>query len=218
MGAISEDGIHWKKTAEPLMIRHRDTADPTPEPDRIGDFHRPSLHWDAGKWCLWFDYRQPGIGGCVGYAENTGDFMKSGGFKIKHDLRKPLMVNWPNPEVIRIGKMYHCFSDPPGYPIKQGESGWKSRQLREAVSVDGMSWKKLDYIPPDEDADACHVPQALVTTIDGKKWLYLFYATQIGYKKNDGEYHYEFDRIRAMRRAIDASEQEAQGDAANRAP
>ena len=88
----------------------------------------------------------------------------------------------------------------------------------EAVSVDGMSWKKLGYIPPDEDADACHVPQALVTTIDGKKWLYLFYATQIGYKKNDGEYHYEFDRIRAMRRAIDASEQEAQGDAANRAP
>jgi hypothetical protein len=154
----------------------------------------------------------------VGYAENRGDFMKSGGFKIKHDLRKPLMVRWPNPEVIRIGKMYHCFSDPPGYPIKQGESSWKSRQLREAVSVDGMSWKKLDYIPPDEDADACHVPQALVTTIDGKEWLYLFYATQIGYKKNDGEYHYEFDRIRAMRRAIVASEHGSQGDAANREP
>lgn len=53
---------------------------------------------------------------------------------------------------------------------------------------------------PDEDADACHVPQALVTSIDGKDWLYLFYATQIGYRKNDGNYHYQYDRIRAMRR------------------
>ncbi len=206
MGAVSEDGIHWEKTAEPIMIRREDAAHPAPAPDRIGDFHRPSLHWDEGKWRLWFDYRQPGMGGCVGYAENSGDFIKPGGFTIKHDLRKPLILNWPNPEVIRIGKMYHCFSDPPGYPIKPGESGWKSRQLREAVSVDGMSWKKLDYIPPDEDADACHVPQALVTTIDGRQWLYLFYATQIGYKKNDGKYHFEFDRIRAMRRAIGASE------------
>lgn len=81
-----------------------------------------------------------------------------------------------------------------------------SRQLREAVSDDGLSWKKLDYIEPDDDADACHVPQGLVTKIDNKEWLYLFYATQIGYKKNDGKYHYQYDRIRAMRREIDDAE------------
>lgn len=203
MGAVSADGISWRKSDAPLLNRPEDTANPEPEPGRIGDFHRPSLHWQDGIWRLWFDYRLPRKGGCVGYAENTGDFMKRGGFKFKHDLRNPLMENWPNPEVVRIGTRYHCFSDPSGYPIKPGESHWKRRQLREAVSVDGLSWKKLAYIPPDDDADACHVPQALVTKIDGRQWLYLFYSTQIGYKKNDGNYHYQYDRIRAMRRAVD---------------
>lgn len=116
----------------------------------------------------------------------------------------PLLEDWPNPEVVKVGDTYHCFGDPPGYPIKEGESGWKSRQLREAVSTDALTWRPLDFIDPDEDADACHVPQALVTEIDGRKWLYLFYSTQIGYKKADGQYHYQYDRIRAMRREIGA--------------
>jgi hypothetical protein len=133
--------------------------------------------------------------------------MRKNGFEIKHDLRTPLLENWPNPEVIRIGTTYHCFADPSGYPIKPGELGWKSRQLREAVSCNGMAWTKLDFIPPDNDADACHVPQALLTTIEGKEWLYLFYATQIGYKKHDGKYHYQYDRIRAIRRPVKTSDQ-----------
>ena len=70
----------------------------------------------------------------MGYAENTAKFIDKGGFKSQHDLRQPLLEDWPNPDVIRIGKQYHCFSDAPGYPIKPGESGWKSRQVREAVS------------------------------------------------------------------------------------
>ena len=218
MGAVSNDGIHWEKTERPLLIREADTPDPGPDPDRIGDFHRPSLHRDGGKWRLWFDYWLPGKGVCMGYAENDGDFGRTGAFKIQHDLRAPLIETWPNPEVIRIGKEYHCFSDPPGYPTKKEESQWKSRQLREAVSADGVHWKKLPFIPPDADADACHVPQALVTTIDGRVWLYLFYATQIGYKKNDGAYHYEYDRIRAMRRAIDNSEPSSPGDVLKAAP
>ncbi|MFP6610690.1 MAG: hypothetical protein VB835_00145, partial [Pirellulales bacterium] len=146
----------------------------------------------------------------MGSAENRGNFMTAGGFRITHNLRHPVIENWPNPEVIRIGKRYHCFSDPPGYPVKPGESHWKSRQLREAVSADGASWRKLDFIPPDEDADACHVPQAFVTKVDGREWLYLFYATQVGYRKQDGKYHYQYDRIRAMRRTIDNSEQGAE--------
>ncbi|MDP6118327.1 MAG: hypothetical protein QGG53_41210 [Planctomycetota bacterium] len=202
MGAVSDDGIHWKSTHQPLLIRAADTPIPKPDPSRIGDFHRPSLHWQGGKWKLWFDYWLPGKGVCMGYAENTGEFTDKGGFTIRHDLRKPLLQHWPNPEVIRIGNKYHCFADPPGFPTRPGESHWKSRQVREAVSSDGLSWKKLAFIPPDKDADACHVPQALVTRIDGKEWLYLFYATQIGYRKNDGKYHYQYDRIRAMRRAV----------------
>jgi hypothetical protein len=202
MGAVSDDGIVWKKSDQPLLIRAEDTADPEPSPGRIGDFHRPCLRWDDGKWRLWFDYWLDGKGVCMGYAENHGELRQPGGFKIQHDLNQPLMTNWPNPEIVKIGETYHSFSDPGGYPIKAGESPWKSRQLREAISKDGINWQLLDFIPPDPDADASHVPQTLVTTIDGKQWLYLFYANQIGYAKKDGEYHFEYDRIRAMRREI----------------
>jgi len=207
MGATSNDGIHWKKTATPLLIRAADTAHPKPEPERIGDFHRPCLRREDGRWKLWFDYWVPGKGVCMGCAENRGAFARAGDFAFVHDLAAPLLENWPNPEIVRVGDTYHCFADPPGYPIKPGESGWKSRQLREAVSTDGLMWRRLDFIDPDEDADACHVPQALVTEIDGGKWLYLFYSTQIGYKKADGRYHYQYDRIRAMRRRIQPSDE-----------
>ncbi len=205
MGAVSLDGIHWTKSTRPLLIRASDRVPPKPEPDRTGDFHRPSLSWDRGKWQLWFDYHLADTGICMGHAENTGEFLREGGFRITHDLRKPLLKNWPNPEVVRLADGYHCFSDPRGYAIKPGQSGWMSRQLREAVSADGLTWRKLDYIPPDADADACHVPQTLVTKINGQKWLYLFYATQVGYKKHDGQYHFEYDRIRAMRRPLDGA-------------
>ena len=204
MGAVSDDGIRWTKTDAPLLIRAADTPKPKPEPGRIGDFHRPCLRWEGGRWRLWFDYWLPGKGVCMGYAENPGDFARRGGFTIQHDLAKPLLEDWPNPEVVKVGDRYHCFSDAPGYPIKPGESPWKSRQLCEAVSSDGLTWRRLGFIPPDADADACHVPQALVTDIDGQRWLYLFYATQIGYRKNDGSYHYQYDRIRAMRKQIAA--------------
>ena len=213
MGAVSKDGINWQKTTSPLLIGKGESARPRPMPGRIGDFHRPSLHWRDGTWLLWLDYWLPGKGVCMGYAENRGEFGKDGGFEITHDLRRPVLEQWPNPEVIRVGETYYCFGDPPGYPTKPGESHWKSRQLREAVSTDGIHWKKLAFIPPDRDADACHVPQALLTEIDGKRWLYLFYATQVGYKKNDGRYHYQYDRIRAMRRTVPTSEQGAAADA-----
>ena len=43
MGATCEDGIHWRKTAAPLLIRPEDSARPQPDPERIGDFHQPCL-------------------------------------------------------------------------------------------------------------------------------------------------------------------------------
>jgi hypothetical protein len=205
MGAVSTDGIHWQSTEHPLLIRPEDSAHPTADPTRIGDFHRPCLRWDNDRWRLWFDYWLPGTGICMGYAESRGDFARRDGFRLRHDLRRPLLENWPNPEVVRIGDAYHCFADPSGYPIKPGESPWKSRQLCEATSPDGLAWTKLPFIAPDDDADACHVPQTLLTTMGGRQWLYLFYATQIGSKRNDGTYHYQYDRIRAMRRLVPPS-------------
>jgi len=210
MGAVSKDGIHWEKTKQPLLIRKGDSPDPKPEPDRIGDFHRPCLRWEDNRWKLWFDYWLPGSGACMGFAENERAFTLRNGFKVQHDLKQPLLKDWPNPEIVRVGGTYYSFSDAPHYPIELGESRWKGRQLREAVSSDGLSWKKLDFIAPDDDADACHVPQALAVEMDGKEWLYLFYATQIGSSKNDGQYHYQYDRIRAMRRPIIA-QQHVQG-------
>jgi len=142
----------------------------------------------------------------MGYSENTGDFVRNGGFKV-HDLAAPLLDDWPNPEVMKIGNEYHGFSDPAGYPVDPSvpanARNWMSRQLREAVCPDGVTtWRRLDYIPPDDDVPACHVPEAILTQKDGQTWLYLFYATQIGYRKGDGAYHYEYDQIRAMRRLV----------------
>jgi len=202
MGAESPDGIHWEKTKQPLLICVNDEMNPKPAPGRIGDFHRPCLRREDGKWKLWFDYWLPGKGICMGYSENSGNFSKKNGFKIKHNLKKSVIENWPNPEIIKIGNKYHAFADPTGYPIEKDQSPWMSRQLREAVSTDGIHWKKLPFIKPDKDASACQIPQTLVTKIDGTNYLYLFYATQIGNNKKDGTYHYQYDKIRAMKRKI----------------
>lgn len=202
MSARSKDGIHWEKSKKPLLINSEDSIPPKPNPERIGDFHRPSLRWDEGKWQLWFDYWIPGKGVCMGYAESKGSILDSNSFKIMHNLKSPQLTSWPNPEVIKIGEQYHSFSDAPGYPIKPTDDKWVRRQIREAISEDGIHWKKLDHIPPDSDAEALHVPQAFMTEIDQQKWLYLFYATQIGSSKNDGKYHFRYDRIRSMRRLI----------------
>src|ERR1019366_8331699 len=99
---------------------------------------------------LWFDYWLPDQGVCMAYAENPGEFMAPGGFTIRHDLHKPLLANWPNPEVIRVGNLHHSFADPSGWRVPEGTApdpkAWMTRQLREAVSEDGINWKKLDYI------------------------------------------------------------------------
>jgi hypothetical protein len=207
MGASSEDGIVWTKSAEPLLIRKEDTSNPSADPQRIGDYHRPCLRREHGIWKLWFDYWVPGHGACLGFAENRGGFYDPDGFQVAHPLEKPLLDNWPNPEVIRIGDQWHSFSDPGGYPvpfgIKPDAAAWMGRQLREAISKDGLTWTRLDFIAPDRDTPACHVPQALLAEVQGRKWLYLFYATQRGFKPNDGTYHYQYDSIRTMRRAVE---------------
>ena len=74
----------------------------------------------------------------MGYAENTQEFGQVDGFKIQHDLDQPQLQHWPNPEVIKIGDTYHCFSVALGYSKKAAESRWQSRQSREAVSKDGI--------------------------------------------------------------------------------
>jgi len=206
MGALSDDGIHWEKTAHPLLIAPEDRPTPAPNPCRMGDYARPSLHWEDGQWKMWMDYWIPGKGVCLGLAENRGRFEEERGFRVVHDLDAPLLVDWPNPDVVRIGNKYHAFADPGGWPIDENDSHWMTRQLREAVSSDGLRWERAEFIPPDSDADACHVPHAFLANLNGERWLYLFYATQIGNRKRDGVYHYQYDKIRAMRRKVAVNE------------
>ncbi len=203
MGATSSDGIHWHKTESPLLIESREAQEAATDTEFVCDFHRPSLLWDEGKWKLWFDYWNPPQGVCLGYAENAGDFAAKDAFRIQHDPRASLILNWPNPSVAKAGNRYYCFSDPSGFPPKvstsQEAKNWTTRQLCEAVSDDGLHWRIVGYIPPDADAAACHVPQALVTARGGHPWLYVFYATQRG---GEAAYDYRYDRIRAIRREI----------------
>jgi hypothetical protein len=204
MGATSTDGIVWKKTDQPLLIEPPEVRQATSDIGWTGDYHRPSLLWDEGRWRLWFDYWHPSQGLCMGYAENSGDFGRKEGFELIHAGTEPLIINWPNPEVVRVGDTYYSYSDPSGYPPKKNDpnSGWTSRALCEAVSEDGFNWEILGFIEPDKDTAACHVPQAVLRTINGTSWLYLFYATQRG---GSPQFDYRYDRIRAMRRQVDVS-------------
>lgn len=218
-GATSTDGIHWKKTEKPLLIAAVDNKyPPDPCPNRVGDFHRPCLLWDeaGSKWKLYFDYYNAVIGGTdMGMAENKGDFM-TGKFEFTHDLNKPLITDWPNPEVVKIGSCYFAFSDAPGYTDvdapagKEMDQGWQSRQLRMAQSNDGLVWEKKYFIKPDSRLGANHVPQTLICNTEGKWWLYLFYGTQVGWRKTGvvypffkaDDYNWFYDQIRYMRQEI----------------
>ena len=173
--------------------------------------------WDEEQqaWKLYFDYYNASLpGNChMGLAECRGDF-RTGRFDFVHSLDEPLLDNWPNPEVVKIGTGYYCFSDPPGYaPADKTPGrfeGWDSRQLRTAFSADGRHWEKGEFIPPDPGIAACQVPQTFVCRRDGKWWLYLFYATQVGRRDNgrryewfrEGEYNWFYDQIRYMRQEI----------------
>jgi hypothetical protein len=192
-GATSADGIRWQRVPQPLLIAPGNEAGPVADPTQIGEFHRPCLMWEAGRWRLWFDYVIPGQGLGMGHAVNTGDFGAPGGFVFTHPLDQPLLENWPNPEVVKVGQCYYGFSDP---AILPGATGWAARQVTEARSRDGLHWEVLGYVRPEADTPACQIPQACVLNVDGRDWLYVFYACQIG-----GEpYNWRYDRIRCMRR------------------
>ncbi len=199
MGAVSVDGINWKKTKKPLLIDSY-VFPPKANSKRIGDFHRPSLMWDDGKWKLWFDYWNGQSGSvCMGYAENKSDFFEEGAFQIKHDINEPLLTNWPNPEVVKIGEMYYSYSDAPGYQ-KFALSDWRSRQIREAISKDGIRWEIKDFVKRNDESPM-HVPQTLVVRKNGKLRQYLFYSIQRGGLWN-GQYDYRYKSINAMYRDI----------------
>jgi hypothetical protein len=186
MGAVSHDGITWKRTASPILVWDGEfgTRWDLNAPGRPGQhdsrpagyhggYHRPSLLFDRGRWRLWFDYYTPDSFLSMGYAENRGEFADPGQWRVLRNGRQPLLQDWPNPSVVRIDeRTLLCFSDAPGYPAEFGGDG---RLLTVAESGDGLNWRVLGHLRP--EGRACsHVPEPFVERIDTGSILHLFYA------------------------------------------
>jgi hypothetical protein len=200
MGAVSPDGIHWTKSEKPLLIYEPEIGRPGYRPQQDdavqhGMYHRPSLMRDGDRWRLWFDYWQDTDHGvCMGLAENDGDFLDPAAWHVVRAGDQPALANWVNPDVVKAGERYYSYADPYVY----GSHPWSGRQIAEAVSDDGLTWRELGFIKPDSDTPANQIPEALV--LDDR--LILFYACQ-----NGGEpYDYRYSRIRYMTRPINGDE------------
>lgn len=198
MGATSKDGINWTRTTKPILIYEPDlTTSLTGESaaQMYGMYSRPSLMFDKGKWKCWFDYWVKGSVS-MGYAEcPSGKFAEPGAWKPIRAGADPAMSNWPNPDVIKVGRRYYAYGDPTGYDADP----WTSRHIAEAISDEGIKWTVLGHIPAESDTPATHAPEALVLKEGGRTKIVLFYACQIG----GNPYDYRYDRIRYMWRWAD---------------
>ena len=204
MGAESGDGIHWEKSKKPILIWENEIG----KNENLmiengfycGNYHRPSIMWDQGKWKMWFDYILHDEGYCIGYAENEGNFMDPGSWKIKRADESPVLKQFVNPDVIKIKDKYYMYGDPAVHhhgadPRLIGSKGWPARQITEAVSVNGIDWNITGWLNPDDDTPACQIPEAFV--FEGK--AYLLYACQIGGKP----YDFRYNRIRYAVKSLD---------------
>ena len=199
MGAVSEDGIHWRRSTRPILAHAGDFgATDSLASDIVtgGSYHRPSLMYENGHFRLWFDYwAGEKLGGLdLGYAENRGDFLDASAWNVVRAGEKPCLPNFPNPNVARVGDVLLAYSDAAGY----GSDNWTSRKIVEAVSVNGLDWVVLGHTNPENDTPATQIPESFVQK-RGKDWIVnVFYACQIG-----GEpYDYRYDRIRVMQRTV----------------
>lgn len=191
MGATSADGITWHKSPNPILIHEPDLgAASTPEGDAhlYGSYHRPSLLYEDGIWRLWFDYWAGAAKGVsVGYAECLGAFLEPSDWTVLHAGESPVLPQFPNPDVVRVGDLLLAFGDP---PVGRTGHGWIDRKITVAASLDGVDWLVIGHLDPPEGVPAIHVPEVIVD--DGQLWL--CYATQRG-----GEpYDYMYDSIRLV--------------------
>ncbi len=196
MGAVSDDGLTWTRSQAPILLHQEDLGGrtvPSGDAHMHGSYHRPSLLYEGGRFRLWFDYWAGDRDGTsMGYAECTGDFLDPDAWKVIRADARPALRQFPNPDVVRVGRKLYAYGDPP----EGSNHPWTARKITEAVSDDGLSWTILGHIRPNPDAPALHVPEAFVERVGAHRVIHLFYACQIG-----GEpYDYRYDRIRRMER------------------
>lgn len=199
MGATSTDGINWTKSTEPILIWDKEYTegwDSNLAPPSYGGYHRPSLMYDGGKWKMWFDYYHPGYFLVTGYAENSGNFMTKANWNVLRKDSNPVMKNWVNPSIAKVGTTYYAFSDPDGFNGVLGPH----RQLAMQTSTDGLSWTLSGYLKPETDNYVgTHVPEAYVENIGGTNYLYVFYSWQPG---SHNPYDANYKAIRYLKKAI----------------
>ena len=206
MGAVSTDGINWKRSEKPLIIwdkekGYNEKANPQ---EYMGGHQRPSLMFEDGVWKMWYDYH----GNLIGYAENAGEFMDSSEWRELYCGDRPL-IKAVDFDVVKIGGIYYAYGDPflywygiddttlPDYPELSGS--WNKRQIVEYRSTDGLNWKATGWFRPDEGYGANQIPQVFLDHKNGR--VCIFYATQRGRKFSD-EYDWRWDSIRMMYKDI----------------
>ncbi len=209
MGAVSHDGLHWEKSAEPLLIWEQEYGfDETKYKDTYyGGYQRPSIMYENGRWKMWYDYsagKENGVS--IGYAENTGDFLNPGAWVRFTGDTSPILSHWVDIDVVKIGHIYYAYGDPftTWYGIKDDRitdcgTGWSLRQIMEAQSYDGIHWIPTGYFRPDNGYPANQIPQVFLDHKNGR--VCIFYATQRGLQA-DGEYCWRWDNFRYLYKNI----------------
>lgn len=193
MGAISNDGLNWKKSDKPILIYKPQWGQPPMKKDgymhEFGSYHRPSLMVEDDKFKLWIDAYEKNSFNML-YAENNANFMASDNWKILRGMGNSALINFPNPDIVKVEDLYLAFGDP--VHAEAPEEGWGKRKITWAVSLNGLDWKSVGYMDTDAGWQGIFVPEALVAKDGDKYVINLTYGTMI-------RDHFHQDSIRMKR-------------------
>jgi len=183
MAATSEDGLHWKKSGFPVLMHASNWGEslgPTEEGKYamhpMGGYARPSVMFEDGRFKAWFDAVVDGEFVML-HAENSGNFLEPNDWNIVRGMDNPQIRNFPNPEVIKIDDIYLAFGDPTHH--EGPETGWGSRKITWAASLNGQDWKLLGHLKADAGWQATLVPEVITQKEGSDTWVYLNYGTMI---------------------------------------
>lgn len=196
MGATSRDGITWQKSTAPILV-YTDQATNT-HPVEYGDYARPALLYEDGRFKLWFDYWISESGMSMGYAERVvsapspTNFLQP--FTVVRAGTQPDIRTWPNPDVVHYGDLYYSYANPPQTYDEDDGGTWRGQKITEATSPDGVHWTVTGYINSEADCAATHTPQAYV---EGGV-MYVTYGCQIG----GSPYDFRYKEIRRMAKSL----------------